>query len=167
MQIVPFSPGFEAEVVELVVGIQRGEFGIDITAEGQPDLRSIPSFYQTAAGNFWVAVAEDRVVGTISLLDIGAKQAALRKMFVHPDFRGSTRGTAQRLLETLLEWAEHQDTREIFLGTTPFFLAAHRFYEKHGFQEIGKAELPAAFPVMEVDTKFYRLALSRPSPDRA
>ena len=166
MKIVPFSPGLEAEVVGLIVGIQRGEFGIDITAERQPDLRSIPSFYQTAAGNFWVAIAEDQVVGTISLLDIGAKQAALRKMFVHPDFRGATRGTARRLLETLLGWAVHRDTREIFLGTTPFFLAAHRFYEKHGFQEIGKAQLPTAFPVMEVDTKFYRLPLP-PSPDRA
>ena len=161
MKVVPFSSQYESEIVDLIVSIQRGEFGIDITAEHQPDLLSIPSFYQTASGNFWIAVVEDHVVGTISLLDIGADQAALRKMFVHPDFRGPGRGTARRLLQTLLAWAENRDVREIFLGTTPFFRAAHRFYEKHGFSEIRKSQLPASFPIMEVDTRFYCFQLPK------
>jgi hypothetical protein len=38
--------------------------------------------------------------------------------------------------------------------------AARRFYEKNGFAEVDVSQLPAAFPVMKVDTKFYRLALS-------
>jgi N-acetylglutamate synthase-like GNAT family acetyltransferase len=50
--------------------------------------------------------------------------------------------------------------REIFLGTTSAFLAAHRFYEKNGFGEIAKTELPAAFPVMAIDSKFYLLRLN-------
>lgn len=80
-------------------------------------------------------------------------------MFVHPDFRGAARGTAQELLRTLLGWAAARGVREIFLGTTPFFHAAHRFYEKHGFREIAKPRLPLAFPVMEIDTRFYHLAV--------
>ena len=163
MEIVSFSREHEAQVVELIVGIQRGEFGIEITAEEQPDLREIPSFYQRGAGNFWVAVVEERVVGTISLLDIGGGRGALRKMFVHREFRGAAHGTARRLLATLLDRAREQELREILLGTTPFFHAAHRFYEKHGFTEIPKATLPASFPIMEVDTRFYRLELPRPA----
>jgi N-acetylglutamate synthase-like GNAT family acetyltransferase len=163
MRVVPFSLELESQVIGLIVGIQRGEFGIDITAEQQPDLSTIPSFYQTGAGNFWVALVDDRVIGTISLLDIGERQSALRKMFVHPDFRGRALGTARSLLDTLLAWAGDRDTREIFLGTTPFFLAAHRFYEKHGFSEIPKSQLPTSFPIMEVDTRFYHLHL----PDHA
>jgi N-acetylglutamate synthase-like GNAT family acetyltransferase len=164
MQIAPFSPELESEVVDLITGIQRGEFGIDIDAERQPDLRRIPEFYQVGGGNFWVARVRDRVVGTISLKDIGGGQGALRKMFVHPEFRGPAFGTARKLLHTLLEWATDHQTREIFLGTTPFFHAAHRFYEKHGFAEIPKHELPTSFPIMEVDTKFYRLLIpERPS----
>ncbi len=155
MQIAPFSSEHEADVVDLIVSIQRGEFGIDIDAERQPDLRAIPSYYQTGSGNFWVALVHHRLVGTISLLDIGDGQAALRKMFVHPEFRGSKIGTARLLLQTLLAWAVDRRIREIFLGTTPFFEAAHRFYEKHGFSEIPKTQLPASFPIMEVDTKFY------------
>jgi hypothetical protein len=53
--------------------------------------------------------------------------------------------------------------REVLLGTTEAFLAAHRFYEKHGFACVERAALPAAFPVMAVDTRFYRLALASPS----
>jgi N-acetylglutamate synthase-like GNAT family acetyltransferase len=158
MKIEPFSPEYETEVIDLIVGIQRGEFGIQITREQQLDLREIPSFYQTGCGNFWVAMIEGRVIGTISLLDIGDNQAALRKMFVHADYRGPEPGAGRELLRTLLEWSDDREVREIFLGTTPFFKAAHRFYEKHGFTQIPESELPVSFPIMEVDTRFYKLA---------
>jgi catechol 2,3-dioxygenase-like lactoylglutathione lyase family enzyme/GNAT superfamily N-acetyltransferase len=159
MQVVPFAPEHQADVVDLIVGIQRGEFEIDIDAGRQPDLHDIPSTYQTGAGNFWVALEGRQVVGTISLLDIGAGRGALRKMFVHPEFRGARIGTARSLLDTLLAWATERSLREIFLGTTSRFHAAHRFYEKNGFSEIPKDRLPASFPVMEVDTKFYHCRL--------
>ena len=159
LEILPFRPELERDVLELIVGIQRGEFGIEITAEEQPDLREIPAFYQVRGGNFWVALAGGRVVGTISLLDIGNGQGALRKMFVHPDHRGAGAGTAKRLLDTLLDWARAHGIREIFLGTTAKFLAAHRFYEKNGFSEIARTALPPAFPIMAVDTRFFRRRL--------
>ena len=95
----------------------------------------------------------------IALLDIGNSQAALRKMFVAPAFRGREHGTAKFLLDELLAWSRTQRLRDIYLGTTAKFLAAHRFYEKHGFREIAREDLPAAFPVMKVDTKFYRRSL--------
>jgi N-acetylglutamate synthase-like GNAT family acetyltransferase len=155
LEIIPFRPGFESDVLELIVSIQRGEFAIDITAEQQPDLHDIRAFYQVGRGNFWLAVVGERVVGTISLLDIGNQQGALRKMFVRPDFRGPEAGTAKRLLDTLLAWARDREVREIFLGTTSKFLAAHRFYEKSGFTEIPKSALPPAFPIMKVDTRFF------------
>jgi N-acetylglutamate synthase-like GNAT family acetyltransferase len=155
----PLPAELQSEVLALIVGIQRGEFGIEITAEQQPDLREIPSFYQVGDGNFWVALAGARVVGTISLLDIGRRQGALRKMFVHPAFRGSEAGTAKRLLDTLLAWAHDRKLQDIFLGTTARFLAAHRFYEKNGFSEIGKSALPPAFPIMTVDTRFFHRRL--------
>lgn len=63
------------------------------------------------------------------------------------------------LLNTLLNWAQSNKIREIYLGTTPKFLAAHRFYEKKGFNEISKKYLPSSFPIMKVDTKFYKYEL--------
>lgn len=156
--IAPFVPGQEEGVIALILPIQQTEFGIPITAAEQPDLRDIPQFYQRDAGNFWVALADDQVIGTVALLDIGNGQTALRKMFVHPAYRGS-RGVASQLLHTLFDWARAHGVREIYLGTTAKYLAAHRFYEKNGFSELRKDELPPAFPVMQVDTKFYRKAV--------
>jgi N-acetylglutamate synthase-like GNAT family acetyltransferase len=97
------------------------------------------------------------VIGTIGLKDIGAGQTALRKMFVAAPFRGREFGVAAQLLNTLLEEAWQRGVKEIYLGTTDKFLAAHRFYEKHGFVEVAKQALPESFPVMKVDSKFYVL----------
>jgi len=147
------------DVTDLILSIQVVEFGIPITLELQPDLKEITKFYQTNNGNFWIAKIEDRIIGTISLLDIGNHQGALRKMFVDKNYRGKEFGVGQKLLTTLVDWASYKGITEIFLGTTEKFIRAQRFYEKNGFKAIAKQELPGTFPVMEVDIKFYRLSV--------
>ena len=161
IQIVPFVQSDQAGVLEVILPIQQKEFAISITAEDQPDLLAIADFYQTGTGGFWVAKADGRVVGTIGLKDIGNREAALRKMFVATGYRGSPSGTASKLLTTLLTAAESRGIATIFLGTTDKFVGAHRFYEKNGFAEIERHELPDTFPLMAVDTKFYAISLPR------
>lgn len=148
------------DVADLILHIQNVEFDIPITLKLQPDLNAIPGFYQTNSGNFWIAKIDGKIIGTISLLDIGNRQGALRKMFVDKHHRGKEFGVGQKLLNTLLAWAKLKGFTEIFLGTTQKFLAAQRFYEKNGFKEIEKQELPEDFPVMDVDIKFYRFSLT-------
>ncbi|MDH0749299.1 GNAT family N-acetyltransferase [Pseudomonas sp. GD03842] len=150
-----YVPGDEQGIIDVIVPIQREEFGIDITPEDQPDLMAIPSFYQAGKGDFWVARAQGRVIGTISMKDIGNDEVALRKMFVAAAWRGREFGVAKRLLECLMEAAAARGVTRIYLGTTAKFLAAHRFYEKHGFELIEPTDLPASFPLMAVDTRFY------------
>lgn len=159
IHIVPFAVQHAEGVAALIIGIQRDEFGIQITLDDQPDLRDIAGFYQQGAGNFWVAVSDGEVVGTVALLDIGNGQGALRKMFVHAGYRGSGHGVSAGLLEILLEWSREGGLKEVYLGTTEKFLAAHRFYERNGFQQIAATELPLSFPRMALDTRFYRRAL--------
>ncbi|MEN3368187.1 MAG: hypothetical protein V7609_330 [Verrucomicrobiota bacterium] len=159
IQIIPFASQYVEGVGALIVGIQRDEFQIPITLEDQPDLQDIPAFYQQGAGNFWVALSEGEVVGTVALLDIGNHQGALRKMFVHASYRGPGHGVSARLLDTLLGWSRARGVKNIYLGTTEKFLAAHRFYERNSFQQIAANELPPSFPKMAVDSRFYRLTL--------
>jgi hypothetical protein len=101
VSVTPFSTAQQAEVLDLILGIQRVEFGFDIRAEDQPDL-----------------------------------------------------------LEALLHSARASRLQEVFLGTTEGFLAAHRFYEKYGFVRVAPDQLPAAFPRMPLDTRFYTLAIA-------
>ena len=157
--VQPYDPSQRDSVATLITSIQRGEFGIPITLADQPDLQDIPGFYRRGAGNFWVALRDGAVVGTIALIEVGEGQGALRKMFVHPEHRGGKPGAAAVLLDTLVGWAKDKGLGEILLGTTDKFLAAHRFYAKNGFDEIAPEALPAAFPRMAVDSKFYRRRL--------
>jgi len=133
IEIDEFSLKYQEEILNLIANIQQEEFGIAITAEDQPDLCNIEDFYQKDKGNFWVALLNKEVIGTISLLDIGNEHAALRKMFVNKAYRGKNNQVAIALLDTLFKWARSNNIKGIYLGTTPkIYLAAHRFYEKNG-----------------------------------
>ncbi len=158
--MIEYQDTYRRNVLDLILNIQRGEFGMEITAEDQPDLADINGFYKTGNGNFWVALEGGKVVGTIALKDIGNAQVALRKMFVAREWRGGEKGVAASLLQTALSWAKDHGVTEIFLGTTPHFLAAHKFYERNGFQEIPKTSLPENFPIMKVDTRFYFVSIN-------
>ncbi|MEW5772993.1 MAG: GNAT family N-acetyltransferase [Thermodesulfobacteriota bacterium] len=160
LHIAPFAPGQESEVQNLILTIQRGEFGLPITAADQPDLADIPGFYQSGCGNFWLARRDGILAGTVALKDIGESLCALRKMFVAREHRGAAGGVAAALLGAALDWSRSQAVRAIYLGTTERFLAAHRFYAKQGFAEIPREALPPSFPVMAVDTRFFHLPLA-------
>ncbi|AKF11256.1 GNAT family N-acetyltransferase [Sandaracinus amylolyticus] len=154
--IVPFEPAHAQGVIALVVPIQRDEFSVPITAEEQPDLLDPVRFFRRGAGDFWVALERDRVIGTVGLLDVEGL-GVLRKMFVAKEHRGS--GLAARLLEVAIERAVEERLESIVLGTVDVLKGAHRFYEKHGFTRIDERDLPARFPRVAVDTVFYERRL--------
>lgn len=160
MQICTYQPKYQTPIIDLILPIQREEFGSPITLDEQPDLLDIPTVYQQGNGNFWVALDSGQVIGTIAAIDIGNHQLALRKMFVAAPYRGKSIGVGKQLFDALCTWATERKVCEIYLGTIEAFKAAHRFYEKHGFQRLDKFDLPAAFPIMQGDTLFYRLVLS-------
>jgi putative acetyltransferase len=158
MTIKTYQETHKNQISDLIINIQRGEFKVPITLADQPDLANIPSFYQVKNGDFWVAESDlGEVVGTIALIDIGDNEGAIRKMFVHKDFRGKTHGVAQRLFETLLTNAQKQGMNALYLGTIARLEAAIRFYERNGFTPIEKQDLPPNFPLMAVDTHFFQL----------
>ncbi|MGJ7483972.1 GNAT family N-acetyltransferase [Variovorax sp. LT2P21] len=156
IEIAPFSSTFQADVIDVILPIQREEFGFPSAIENQPDLLDIPNFYQSGAGGFWIALDGGRVVGTIALRDIGNLNGALRKMFVRATHRGKEYSVAGQLLGHLVD-ASKGRLSNIFLGTTERYLAAHRFYEKNGFTRIPESALPATFPRVAASTRFYQL----------
>lgn len=158
MRITPYANHDCGEIVDLITSIQIAEFGVATSVEAQPDLRDIPGFYQQGAGNFWLAFVDDELAGTLALKDVGEGVCALRKMFVKKEFRGKERGIAAKLMRTLLDWGREQGAREIYLGTVDVYHAAHRFYEKSGFTEVSREQVPDSVPLMDVDVKYYRYA---------
>lgn len=160
IHIATYTSEHQQGVIDLILPIQREEFGLPVTIDAQPDLLAISDVYQRGCGQFWLALDGAAVVGTIALLDIGLQQVALRKMFVKASHRGAEFGVAKALLNMALQWSREKNLRDIYLGTTAHFHAAHRFYEKNGFVEVAANELPDNFSAMQIDTKFYRHQLA-------
>lgn len=161
IDVKPYSKEYEQRMVEMILDIQQNEFKVPVTIDDQPDLLAIDKWYRSGKGNFWIATDGDKLVGTIALIDIGNHQSALRKMFVHKDYRGKDKAIGQLLLDTLINSCRENDIREIYLGTIERMLAAHRFYRKNGFEEIAKKDLPASFPLMPVDNMFFGITLNQ------
>jgi N-acetylglutamate synthase-like GNAT family acetyltransferase len=159
IEIVPFQPRYREGIASVILPIQQSELSIPITLDAQPDLQDIPGHYQKDNGNFWVALDQERVVGTVALLDIGHRQGALRQMFVSRAYRGAAHGVSGALVETLLAWCRERGLRQVFLGTPSKLPAAHRFCEKHGFRPVAREQLPARFPALALEDRFYMRAL--------
>lgn len=155
-----FEAKYTDQVIELILSIQQTEFQIAISRAEQPDLERIESVYQTQAGSFWLAFDDNKVIGTIGLIDIGKGDCALRKMFVNANYRGHQLGVASKLLELALADTLTKGTHQIFFGTISRYHAALRFYEKNGFKQIKKTNLPDSFPLISVDDVFFTKKLT-------
>jgi GNAT superfamily N-acetyltransferase len=160
LTIQPLSNIWRHRVAALILPIQQIEFGVPITLADQPDLMDMDSSYFRGGGHFWGAFIEGELAGTIGLLAPG-QIGVIRKMFVKAPFRGKQWNVAQRLLETLVGYARENGMEDIYLGTLGVMKAAHRFYERNGFERIEKAAIPAPFPFMPVDDTFYYLNVAK------
>jgi N-acetylglutamate synthase-like GNAT family acetyltransferase len=158
-RIQPFEPKYQSEVIALIEQIQVGEFNLPIEEGQRNELQSISNSFQKDKGNYWIALFNEKVIGTIAVIDIGHQAFELRDVFLDKEYRGSLTGFAKKLLDTVLVWSKDHNVNTIYLGTTLFFRAAHRFYEKHGFREIARKNMPPYCQPMDCDEKFYRLDL--------
>lgn len=158
-RIQPFDPSYQSEVIHLIERIQVGEFNIPIEDGQRKELQSISTAFQKDKGNYWVALFNEKVIGTIAVIDIGHRAFELRDVFLDKDYRGAITGFAGKLLDTIVAWSKEHDVHTIYLGTTLAFRAAHRFYEKNGFREIARTEMPSYCQPMDCDEKFYQLDL--------
>lgn len=86
MTTIEYNESYKDQVIKLILSIQQNEYAIPITLDDQPDLTTIPTSYQTRNDNFWLAIEDDKVVGTIALIDLGRQITTLRKMFVAKNF---------------------------------------------------------------------------------
>jgi putative acetyltransferase len=156
----PIGNPSSRQVIDLILPIQQLEFKVATNLAAQADLLDIERYYRQSGGGFWGALdGEQQVVGTIALVLFQKDAGAIRKMFVKKEFRGKEYGVARQLLEVLLGYSRQIGIKDLYLGTVDVMKAAQRFYEKNGFTQIDKQDLPASFPLMTVDNMFYHLSL--------
>ncbi len=82
-------------------------------------------------GEMWVAVLDEKVVGTVSVVPEN-ESLYIRSMAILPTARGNEIG--EQLLTKIEDYAVANGYRRLFLSTTPFLHRAISLYENFGFQ---------------------------------
>lgn len=158
MEIREYSDEYRQQVKDLITDIYDDERGREKRV--RKDLDVIEERYQDNDGNFWVAVKEGKVIGTIGLINQGENRASLHRFAVLKDFRGKEKGVSAKLYSTLLDFARSHGYRKIFLGTVPEAVAGIRFYEREGWVRINSLpEDIAKHPQFAHDDILYELNL--------
>jgi N-acetylglutamate synthase-like GNAT family acetyltransferase len=115
----------------------------------------------TLLDKYWISLYNNEIVGTIGILKIEGKFSILKKMFVKREYRGKEYKTASLLLNKVFDWCNSQNIDTIYLGTMSQFKAAHKFYEKNGFERISINKLPSSFVTNPIDDIFYKKRIEK------
>ncbi|XP_053921709.1 probable N-acetyltransferase camello [Cuculus canorus] len=109
------------------------------------DLRDIGAAYAESDGaHFWVAEADERVVGTVGARPAEADgELMLKRMAVRKDYRGLGVGTA--LGRTVLAFARQHGCRAVMLNTLMVQHEARALYERLGFHQHHRYVLPTIY----------------------
>lgn len=102
ISIVPFEERYTQDVIDLVLHFQNDGTRPMVTVDDQPDLRNIVDSYMHAGGNFWIAVENDRLIGSIGIMPCNQDIAILKKFFVYEAYQGAPIHLGQKLYATLL-----------------------------------------------------------------
>lgn len=77
---------------------------------------------------------DKRIIATMALKKIDNETVRLKRMYVHPDYRG--RGIAQKMLNQLVKFAKKKGYKKMLFSLYPVMENAKRFNKKNGFIEI-------------------------------
>jgi N-acetylglutamate synthase-like GNAT family acetyltransferase len=156
MKVINYNEIFKEEILDLITVVQENEVNTTYALRDMPNSQTILDNYSRDNGRIWIQLKDGKAIGIIGLAFLEDKKAALRRIFVHPDFINDDHEIEERLIGTALMYAQAMNYKEIILGLSPKTMAVHQFYEKHGFEDITVTKLPSDFARMDVDTIYMK-----------
>lgn len=153
MEIITYQEKYKQQIIDLILHIQNEEAKINLSLEEQPDLLDIPYFYEKDGGEFWLAIEDDAVIGTLALMNKGNGNGILKKGFVSKEYRQC--GIFGELYETLLAYAKKHHIKQLLFDTPSVASDCHRFFEKKGYVRISKNEQPFAYEYPDRNSYLY------------
>ena len=85
-------------------------------------------------GQVFFALENQKVIGTVAMINSSENRFELAKMTVQEDFRG--KGIANLLMDECLKFAKENNANEIFLISNDSLTIARNLYDKYGFKEV-------------------------------
>ena len=138
--IRPFAERDASEVRELFIAVNqllsppdlREAFEAYIKQALAQEIDRIAAYYSERNGDFWVAVQNDRVVGTFGLERASSEAMELRRMYVDPAARRA--GIGRRMLCFAEEECRRRGTARLNLSTAEIQEAALALYRNAGYR---------------------------------
>lgn len=155
--ISPFHPSYQKDIDNMMAKI-AGEFAEAIFS---PTSKKIVDIADFPNNRFWVALHENKAMGTIGLSTLSHHSIVLKSMFLARNLQGF--GVGKLLLNTLEGWCRDNKYTNIYLGTMAQFKSGQKFYERNQFQLISETDLPSDFLKNPLDTIHYQKTIA-PSP---
>jgi predicted metal-binding protein/GNAT superfamily N-acetyltransferase len=145
------------DVINLVLHCQNDGSRPLVGIENQLDLLDIKKNYFSSGGCFWVAKDNEKLVGSIGLMNHGDGIGILKKFFVYEEYRGKSTHLGQKLYNELLTFARRNNFKTLLLDTPKNTGRAHKFYDKAGWKKVSRENLPFEFDYTYQDSDFFLL----------
>jgi GNAT superfamily N-acetyltransferase len=137
-----YIPGAIGKVVELhaTYYAQQWGFGLFFEAKVATGLASFLSRFDERHDGFWVAVHNQRIVGSITIdgSEAATKGAHLRWFILDPEYQG--RGIGKELMGEAMRFCEEKNFQRVYLSTFEGLASARHLYEQCGFKLIEENE---------------------------
>jgi putative acetyltransferase len=132
----------------------QASIGVDLGFQGfAQELAALPGDYVPPAGELFLAMAGDEVLGCIALRRLGEDRCEMKRLYVRPAGRG--RGVGRALATAAIDRARALGYAQMLLDTLPSQGAAQAMYEALGFVDVAPYR---ANPV--AGSRFLALALT-------
>lgn len=138
------KPEESESVKNLIDCIMNGEYPAESSLYEYQDLDDLPAHYGGDREIFLVAEKDGKIVGTVAIKEDGPDAALLRRVFVHPDYRG--KGYGAKLIGRAMEFCfEHKYKNVTFRGTdrmqNAVNLCLRNGFSKNDISELGNFQL--------------------------
>ncbi|PAF33743.1 helix-turn-helix domain-containing GNAT family N-acetyltransferase [Paenibacillus sp. 7516] len=94
--------------------------------------------YNPDKDRFWLAEANNEIVGSIAVIGHSDERAQIRWFILHPDYRGM--GIGKKLIQDAIAYCREKGYRSVVLETTEDQETAIAMYTKQGFVKIKEQE---------------------------
>ena len=150
----------DAEVVKRIINeVMHSRYADILGHFPLNDLENISDYYGKAGEAFFVAVIEEKIIGSIGVKREDDRTALIRRIFVSPEVRGRQLG--RNLLKKALDFCREVGYQEVVFKTTSKMDDAVKLFEKNGFHEkahlkLGNVELYKLTYFLKENSAFSR-----------
>jgi len=88
--------------------------------------------YNPGKERVWICEHNNKIIGSLLLMDRGSGTAQLRYFILEPEYRGI--GLGKKLMELFLDFLKDKNYLQCYLWTTSELKAAGELYKKYGFE---------------------------------